>query len=53
MSVIGLGLCIGSFFMPEDHGYKITLTDDANFSEIVEHYEIISVDNLILKVRER
>ena len=53
VSVIGFGLCIGSFFMPEDHGYKITLTDDANFSEIVEHYEIISVDNLILKVRER
>ena len=39
--------------MPEDRGHKITLTDDAKFSEIVKHYEIISVDNLILKVRER
>lgn len=53
MSVIGLVLFVGSFFMPEEHGYKITLTNDAKFSEIVEHYEIISVDNLILKVRER
>ena len=52
-SIIGLGLFVGSFFMPEEHGYKITLTDDAKFSEIVEHYEIISVDKLILKVRER
>lgn len=52
-AIIGLGLGIGSFFMPEEHGYKITLTDDAKFSEIVEHYEIISVDKLILKVRER
>lgn len=52
-SIIGIGLFVGSFFMPKDHGYKITLTDDANFSEIVKHYEIISTDNLILKVRER
>lgn len=52
-SIIGISLFVGSFFMPKDHGYKITLTNDANFSEIVKHYEIISVDNLILKVREQ
>ena len=52
-SIIGVGLFVGSLFMPENHGYMITLTDDAKFSEIVKHYEIISADNLILKVRER
>ena len=53
LSVIGLGLFVGSFFMPEDHGHKITLTDDAKFSEIVKHYEIVDIDDLILKVKER
>lgn len=53
VSVIGLSMLIGSLFVPKDHGYMITLTDDAEFSEIVKHYEIISVDNLILKVKER
>lgn len=53
VAVIGLGMVIGSLCMPKDHGHKITLTDDAKFSEIVKHYEIVDVDNLILKVKER
>lgn len=53
VAIVGLGMVIGSLCMPKVYGHKITLTDDAKFSEIVKHYEIISVDNLILKVKER
>lgn len=47
-----LGLAIFGFTQNEPY-QKIMLTDNAKFSEIVEHYNITSTDGLILTVREK
>lgn len=53
VAVAGLGMAIGSLFMPRTQGYKIILNDNAKFDEVISHFDIVDTDGLILKVRER
>lgn len=53
LAVVGAAMVILGLFLPKDHGYKIMLNDNAKFSEVVEHYNVIETDGLILKVTEK
>lgn len=53
LAIVGAGMIILGASLPKDHGYKIMLNDNAKFSEVVEHYNIIETDGLILKVTEK
>lgn len=53
LAIAGIGMMIWGQSSPKDHGYKITLNDEAKFSEVMQYYDIVDVDDLILKVKER
>lgn len=52
-TILGAGICANSLPTKYETQYKVTISDEVQMNDFLEHYEIVSQEGKIYTVRER